>query len=333
MPEIRKDPVVDRWVIIATERSRRPFSPLPAPTSPVEADLSCPFCPGAERQTPPEVYAIAEGPRLPDTPGWDLRVVPNKFPALGGDGEVEEVGSSSLSRGVAGIGFHEVIIESPDHHTPLGRLNVVRIAELLLAVKRRFLHYKSDPRIVAAQFFKNHGPDAGASLAHPHSQIIAMPMAPHRLTEEMTGARMAHEQFGQCVYCRIMEEALLAGDRVVEDGADYLVYAPWAARFPCETWIAPMRHAPSFELMDDDDLIALATVVKRTLGRIDRAMGSPPYNMTLSSAPFDVGQPDWYHWRLEILPITGRAAGFEWGSGFFINATPPEEGAALLRAI
>ncbi|MBF0171641.1 MAG: galactose-1-phosphate uridylyltransferase [Nitrospinae bacterium] len=332
MPEIRKDPVVDRWVIIAAERNRRPFSPRSA-AAPVEADPACPFCPGAEHETPPEVYAVTEGLRLPDTPGWRLRVVPNKFPALGGEGPVEEVGIAGLSRAVSGVGFHEVIIETPDHFTPFARLAPEEIAEVLLAVKRRFLHYKSDPRIVSAQFFKNQGPEAGASLAHTHCQIIAMPMAPHRLAEELAGARAAHDRLGGCVYCRAMEEALLAGDRIVEDGEDYLVYAPWAPRFPFETWIAPMSHRPRFEAMEDDELIALARTLKRTLARLDRALGGAPYNMALASAPFDAGSPDWYHWRLEILPVTARPAGFEWGSGFFINATPPEEGAALLRTV
>ncbi len=160
-----------------------------------------------------------------------------------------------------------------------------------------------------------------------------MPMAPHRLAEELAGAKEAHNRFGACVYCRLMEEAILSGDRIVEEETDYLVYAPWAPRFPYETWIAPMKHRPRFEGMTDDELIAFAGVLKRTLARIDRTLGAPPYNLAIASAPFDQGEPDWYHWRLEILPVTARPAGFEWGSGFFINATPPEEGVAHLRAV
>jgi UDPglucose--hexose-1-phosphate uridylyltransferase len=332
MPELRRDPVIDRWVIIAEERSRRPFSPPGPPPAPVD-DPACPFCEGAEFETPPEVAALRPEGSPPDGPGWRLRVVPNKFPALTGDGPVETTGVSSLYRSLTGVGVHEVIIETPRHAVRFSELSDDRIADLFRVVRDRFRVFAEDPRLVCAQFFKNHGASAGASLAHSHSQIIAMPVIARRLAEEMSGARRRHDETGGCVYCRMAADQRPDGDRLVEGGETITVMTPYAPRFAFETWLTPTRHASRFEESDDTTLVALAAALKRTLGRIETALDYPPYNLMLFTAPFDVGAPPWYHWRLEIIPVTGRPAGFEWGSGFAINPTSPEEAARQLRKL
>lgn len=329
MPELRKDPVVGRWVIIATERSRRP-SDFSAPVPPRQGAARCPFCPGHEAETPHEI-AAGRPPGLPaNAPGWSFRVVPNKFPALRVEGELEPAGEGMFDR-MNGVGAHEVIIETPDHDATLATLPAEAVADVLLAFRDRILDLKKDPRLDYVLVFKNHGEAAGASLEHPHSQLIATPIIPLMVSEELAGAADYFRRKERCVWCDVVRQERRGGGRVILEEGGFMAVAPFAPRFPCETWLLPARHRAAFEESGTEELQALAEVLGEVLRRMDRVLANPPYNFMLHTAPLTETDLPYFHWHVEIIPKLTHVAGFEWGSGFFINPVPPEDAAAALR--
>lgn len=328
MSELRRDPIVNRWVIISAERAARPMPPWPAPAAPDES--FCPFCEGNEHSTPPEIMALRPHGSAPNGPGWSLRVVPNKFPALTLQGAPAPEDHGPYHR-MEGAGAHEVIIETPDHRATLGAMDAGRVTDMLRAARERFRALAADSRLVCAQFFKNHGREAGASLPHPHAQIIAMPVVSRRLIEETCAARERFRETGSCVLCHVVAHELAHGERVIFQTRHFIALAPYAARTPFETWILPLGHRARFERETDEALADLGAALSRVARAIGAALDSPPYNLILMSLPFREGGEESYHWRLEFLPVTNRLAGFEWGAGFHINTTPPEEAAARMR--
>ncbi len=334
MPELRKDPVVGRWVIISTERARRPsdFSSRTSgsPAAPAVQPAGCQFCPGNERGTPDEVLAVRDPGTGPNTPGWAIRVVPNKFPALRIEGELEPSGEGIYDR-MSGVGAHEVIIESPDHAASLATLPAGHVASVLAAYRDRIRDLARDPRFEYAIIFKNHGERAGASIEHPHSQLIATPTVPIMVEEELEGALRHFRIKKRCIWCDVVRQERRDGGRVVLDTGDFVALAPFAPRFPFETWILPADHASAFEDIEADGLAALARLLGDVLRGMNRVLGDPPFNFMLHSRPLKAEAMDHFHWHLEIIPTLGRVAGFEWGTGFFINPTPPEVAAKYLR--
>lgn len=330
MPELRKDPVTGRWVIISTDRARRPsdFAPERVPTP---AARFCPFCPGHEDKTPPEVLAYSTE-ALRGESRWSLRVVPNKFPALRVEGDLERHGEGLYDR-MNGIGAHEVVIESPRHEETLSSMDERQVAELIWAFRDRMHDLKRDRRLRYIMLFKNHGEGAGASLEHPHSQIIALPVVPRRVQEELDGARKYFEFKERCVFCDIVRQESREDERVVIRSDEYLTICPFAARFPFETWIVPSRHDSHFESIQESEVYGLAWTLKSTLARMDRVLERPAYNLIIHTAPLQEPAVEHYHWHIEIIPKLTRVAGFEWGSGFYINPTPPEESARFLREV
>ena len=328
MPELRRDPVVGRWVIIATERSRRPsdFTAAPRPRK----GGPCAFCGGQERQTPEEVWALRPGRGEPNGPGWQLRVVPNKFPALRIEGELEPTGEGLYDR-MNGVGAHEVVIESPDHDAVIEQLPVPHLAEVFRAYRDRINDLAKDPRLEYVMVFKNHGDPAGASLEHTHSQLIATPVVPLMVEEELAGALQHLKLRQRCIWCDIIRQERQARTRIVFEHDGFVALAPFAPRFPFETWVLPAAHRSRYEETPAEALTGLATVVARVLGRMRTFLDDPPYNFMLHSAPLRRPALDHFHWHLEIIPKLTRVAGFEWGTGFFINPTPPEEAAKYLR--
>jgi UDPglucose--hexose-1-phosphate uridylyltransferase len=329
MPELRKDPTLGRWVIIATERVRRPsdfFVPRPPrPASP------CVFCAGHEHETPPEVLAYREPANAPaDGPGWYVRVIPNKFPALRIEGELERRGQGLYDL-MNGIGAHEVIVESPDHDANLGTLPLAAVEQVVTAYRERILDLRKDARFRSVIVFKNHGHEAGASLAHTHSQLIATPVVPLIVAEEVQQARAYYDYRERCLFCDILRQELEERHRLVAESEHVVAFAPFAARFPFETWILPRRHAAAFEHANAQQLRDLAAMLRTVLGRLARAVDDPPYNLILHSAPFGSAESPSYHWHLEITPKLTAGAGFELGSGFHINPMPPEDAARILR--
>ena len=329
MSELRKDPVTGRWVIISTERRKRPSDFRVEPHQ-VIRDEFCPFCAGHEDLTPPEVFAIRSNGASPNGPGWDLRVVPNKFPALQVEGGLDREGEGMFDR-MNGIGAHEVIIETPHHDRTLASMSEGEIERVLQAFRARVLDLKRDRRFRYILIFKNHGAPAGATLEHSHSQLIALPIVPDFVRQEVEGARHHYAGKERCVFCDILRQELAAGRRIILENADIVALAPYAPRFPFETWLVPKRHGARFEEAAGHECEALARLLKALLRRMNRALESPSYNLIIHTAPFSEETSDFYHWHVELIPKLTKVAGFEWGSGFYINPTSPEEAARVLR--
>ena len=328
MPELRRDPVVGRWVIISTERARRPSDFLAR--SPEPRGGTCVFCPGQESRTPDEVWSLRPAASVPNGPGWLVRVVPNKFPALRIEGELEPSGEGLFDR-MNGVGAHEVVIETPDHDTRIERLPPGHLAEVFRAYRDRIVDLAKDPRLEYVIVFKNQGEPAGASMSHAHSQLIATPIVPIMVAEELAGGLQHFRMKRRCIWCDIVRQERQGGGRVVLERDGMMSLAPFAPRFPFETWILPAEHRSAYEETPPEELLTLADVLSETLGRMSCTLGDPSYNLVLHSAPLRVGAIEHFHWHLEIIPILTKVAGFEWGTGFFINSMPPEEAARYLR--
>jgi UDPglucose--hexose-1-phosphate uridylyltransferase len=328
MPELRKDPVVGRWVIISTERARRPSDFAPDPVR--LKGGACVFCPGSEGATPPEILALRPPGSHANTPGWSLRVVPNKFPALRIEGELDPQGEGLYDR-MNGVGAHEVVIETPEHHATLASLPEAAVADVFWAYRERLVDLKKDPRFSYVLIFKNHGEAAGASLEHPHSQLIATPILPIMLEEELEGSARYYRKKERCVWCDIVRQERRSGARIILEGKGVVALAPFAPRFPFETWVLPTAHQSGFDELAPDEARALAGLVGELFRRLNRLLSDPPFNYMLHTAPLREGPLEHFHWHLEVIPKLTRVAGFEWGSGFFINPTPPEEAGRYLR--
>jgi UDPglucose--hexose-1-phosphate uridylyltransferase len=326
--ELRKDPVVGRWVIISTERGRRPSDFGPGPVRP--RATSCFFCPGQEHLTPPEILAGRPPGSQPNAPDWTYRVVPNKFPALRIEGELEPTGEGPYDQ-MNGVGAHEVVIESPQHDATLATMPLDAVADVLLAYRERALDLKKDPRFEYVLIFKNHGEAAGASAEHTHSQLIATPIIPIMVIEELAGAATYYEIKERCVWCDIVRQERRGGRRLIVEADGFVALAPFAPRFPFETWLLPASHRAAYEESDVGQLRALAGVLRGVLRRMNQVLRDPPYNFMLHTAPLRAPAMEHFHWHLEIIPSLTRMAGFEWGSGFFINPVAPEDAATSLR--
>jgi UDPglucose--hexose-1-phosphate uridylyltransferase len=333
LPELRKDPITGRWVIIATDRAKRPtdFSREPVRMK----GGFCPFCYGNEAKTPPEVLAYRpsrNGGPAPerDSPGWTVRVVPNKFPALGIEGNLNRRAEGMFDR-MNGVGAHEVIIETPDHAASLATMPSKRIEDTLWAFRDRILDLKQDKRFKYILIFKNHGEAAGASLEHPHSQLIALPILPRRVIEELEGAKQYYIYKERCVFCDVIRQELENGVRVVGENEQFVILAPYAPRFPFETWILPKRHESAFENSSSAMFEDLARALKSLLAKAHNVLDNPAYNLVVHTSPVQDPFNEHYHWHMEFMPKLTKTAGFEWGTGFYINPTPPEEAARFLR--
>jgi UDPglucose--hexose-1-phosphate uridylyltransferase len=336
MPELRHDPIQKRWVIIATERGRRPneFPRLdePAPNG------SCPFCEGHENRTPPEIRAIRHNGRGPNEPGWQVRVVPNKFPALMIEGDLDRRGLGIHDR-MNGVGAHEVIIETPNHDLSMADMTVEQLERVIWMYRERLQDLMQDRRLKYVLIFKNHGTAAGASLSHPHSQLIATPVTPLALASELISAKEHYHDKERCLFCDVIQQEL--DDRVVLSSNQMVAITPFASRFPFEVFLAPRRHAHSFADISDAAMRDLATALREVLRRMKVCLNDPPYNFLIHTCPNVKARPKrttyWdtieadFHWHLEIIPRMVGVAGFEWGTGFYINPTAPEEAARYLR--
>jgi len=335
--ELRKDPIIGRGVIIATERGKRPTDFVSA--APIGEPASCPFCEGNEAMTPPEIYSVRNNDSLANSKGWSIRVVSNKFPALRVEGSLEREGVGMFDK-MSGIGAHEVIIETPRHDDLLHEREIPRIVEMFDTYQKRLDDLRKDTRLLYIMIFKNHGERAGASLSHPHTQIIATPIVPKRVKEEVDGSREYYDYKMRCVFCDIIHEEKRFGSRIVHENASFISICPFASRFPFELWLLPKRHMSNFLSMTRQEMHELADCMKVTMTRLSRSLGDPQYNWMLHVEPNVAGQRNpWpyigehYHWHFEIIPKLTRVAGFEWGTGFYINPTTPEDAAAFLREV
>ncbi len=326
MSELRKDPVTGRWVIISVERGKRPSDFKMR--VPEKKGGFCAFCKGNEYTTPPEIMAFRPDGSRPNNPGWTLRVVSNKFPVLRIERQLNEVSDSIFSK-MDGVGAHEVIIENPSHDLTLSTLPMKSVEDTLLAYYLRLSDLKKDIRLKYVLIFKNEGEAAGASLEHSHSQLIALPIVPRRVKEELLNAREYFDSKKKCIFCDIIRQETANKIRVISENEHYISIAPFASTTPFETWILPKKHESSF--VPDGKFSLLAQILQLTLKQIDRVLNLPPYNMMLHISPFQDEVNDYFHWHIELKPKLTKIAGFEWGSGFYINPTPPEEAAKFMR--
>ena len=330
MPELRKDPITGRWIIIATERAKRPTDFI-TEDQPVKASF-CPFCEGHEDKTPPEIIAYRRKGTQANTPGWRVRVVPNKFPALKIEGSLNKRGEGIYDK-MNGIGAHEVIIETPGHEISLTALEDEHVQEVLWAYRDRLIDLKKDRRFVYGMVFKNVGVAAGASLEHTHSQLIVTPTVPKAVLEEMRGAEAFYNYRGRCIFCDMIRQEIEREDRIVFNFNNFIAFTPFAARFPFETWILPKAHNSNFENLQKLGIEELAAILKGVLLKLEKALDYPPYNYVVHTGPFDRSDLNYYHWHIEVIPRLTKVAGFEWGTDFYINPVPPENAAQFLREI
>lgn len=328
LPEWRKNPVIDRWVVIANNRARRPSDfKFPEQGQVVER---CPLCSGQEEETPPEVMAFRSKDTPGNTPGWWVRVVPNKFPAVRTEA-TSEMHKHGMYEVMEGLGAHEVVVETPVHVNNLDVQSDWQIEEILWAWRERLLDLRRDSRLKYIQIFKNYGLTAGASLDHTHSQIIATPVVPAEVRMELEGAEKYKQATGGCVFCDMIEQERQEQTRIIIQEKNFFVLAPFASRFPFETWILPAVHQDDFAAVNKDQVSELARVLRTVIRKIAVMLKKPPYNMVLRTVPVNEPEAAYYHWRLEILPRLTTIAGFELGTGYYINPTPPELAARYLR--
>lgn len=330
MPELRKDPVSRRWVIIATERAARPSDFMTEP-QPIKGGF-CPFCEGNEDKTPPEIMAYRKKGTYQNQKGWSVRVVPNKFPALRIEGNLDKRGDGIYDM-MNGIGAHEVIIESPRHIVSLTELENGHVQEILWTYRDRLVDLKKDKRFTYGMLFKNVGAIAGASLEHSHTQLVVTPVVPIIVENEMRGAEEFYKYRNRCIFCDMIRQEIATGTRIVIEDDNFIAFAPFASRFPFETWILPKQHEAHFENTQKIEIEELATVLRSTLAKLETALDSPPYNYILHTSPFNSGELEHYHWHIEIIPRLTKIAGFEWGTGYYINTVPPESAAEYLRKV
>ncbi len=328
MPELRRDPVVGRWVVMNKEQAGPADFPKEDNT-PTRQSI-CPFCPGREHQTPPEVDAVRPPASKANTPGWVVRTVPNKFPVLTADGLLQKEGCGIYDQ-MAGIGSHEVLIETPDHDKGLADLTKEEMRAVIGQYQGRFIKLSKDSRFKYVMIFKNFGASAGATVEHTHSQIIALPMVPKTVLEELKGAEYYHQYRGRCVFCDVIAQEYQDKERIVAENTSFLAFCPYAPRYAFETWIIPKGHGADFAGADTVTQAHLAQILQDVLKKMKTVLGNPSYNYYLHTAPIGYANPSCYHWHMEVIPKLTRSVGFEWGTGLHIVPTLPQDAARLLR--
>jgi UDPglucose--hexose-1-phosphate uridylyltransferase len=335
MSVLRYDPTTSDWVIFAPARARRPheFKRQPLEQLLKPAGKPCPFCAGNERLTPPEVYAVRNG-SPPNTSDWRVRVIPNMFPALRIEEDIETAEEDQpFFRYRGGCGAHEVIIESPDHDIALANQPVEQIELLLQTLQARYNDLMRDTRFQTIVLFKNHGEAAGTSLAHPHCQLIATPVVPHLMRLKLQIATDYYDMTGRCLYCELVGEELAAERRVLAANAGYVALLPYASHVPFEIWIVPRKHRSSFGRVPADELRPFAELLKTVLLKLFIGLENPDFNLTIDSIPRGDEDKDYFLWHARILPRLTTPAGFELGSGMSINTVLPEDAAEYLRDV
>lgn len=335
MAELRKDIVTGRWVIISTARGKRPhdFSP---DVKEAKGKENCPFCEGNEGMTPPEICALRPAGGRRDGPGWKVRVVPNKYPALGIDFPLTKKGIGIFDQ-MTGFGAHEVIVESTDHEKATEDLATEQIRDVISVCQDRIQDLHQDTRFRYVLLFKNEGPQAGASLSHPHLQLIATPVTPIRVKEKLMGAETYYKQKERCVFCDLIAHEKELNARIVYENEFFITFCPFASRFPFEMCMLPKHHELNF-YESRVHVLEMAQCLKVTLQKLDKVLNRPQYNYLFHTAPnLFTRRGYWqtihedYHWHIEIIPRLTKVAGFEWGTGFYINPTSPEDAAKYLR--
>jgi UDPglucose--hexose-1-phosphate uridylyltransferase len=338
MPELRQDPVVARWVIIATERTRRP-NDFSGPHTHMPEPAVNPFAEGRENLTPPEIYAVRNPGSKPNGPGWKIRVVPNKYPVLRIEGSLEKEGDGMYDH-MSGIGAHEVVIETPDYNCQLEEQPIEGVAAVIETYRTRMTDLLKDSRFRYLLVFKNFGMDAGATLGHPHSQIIALPVTPMVVKSKLQGAQAYYERKERNIFADILRQELKDTSRIVYQNGAFVSFCPYASRFPFELCIMPRRQSPDFYRIDPQEILQLADILRVSLLKLRRGLNQPQYNFLIHTAPVRYPKKDYwttidqdYRWHIEITPRLTQIAGFEVGTNFYVNPVPPEDAAQFLKDV
>lgn len=313
-------------MIIAEQRAKRPQPARIA--APPGSSADCPFCIGHESATPPPVLVLPE-----DGKTWQVRVVPNKYPALTPGEAVRWPAEIGPGEELPGLGQHEVIVDSPRHVERVTDLSADALRQVLTAMARRIAAHYEDPAVEYVQAFKNVGPTSGATIAHAHSQIVALPLVPPRVAARLERCQRHHDERQLCAVCHEIAAELSTAERIVHRDNDFLSYCPHASRTPGELWIAPLTHAARFELAAERLLASLAATMLDACRRIDVVLDRPDYNLVLQTSPRRLTDDATYHWHWELIPRVTQLAGFEWGGGCYINTLSPERAAEALRSV
>jgi len=329
MSELRQNMATREWVVVAGARAKRPddyaSGERELTADRPERDPGCPFCPGNEEPA-------LEISRVPETGPWRVRVVRNKYPALTpGDEPVRT--AEGVHRCISGVGHHEVVVESPRHNTCLALETPEDVALFLNVLQGRAQALADDPRVEHVICFKNHGETAGTSLVHPHAQLVALPIVPYEIRARAEEARRHFDDNGSCVFCDMLRDELKDGSRLVVEGERFAAFVPFAAPSPFHMWVLPRRHEPTFLRAGSEELLDLAGVLRRVLRKLYVGLRDPDYNFVIRSASVQDQNQDYLHWYVSIIPRVARAAGFELGSGMYINPAVPEASAEFLRSV
>jgi len=328
MSELRFNPISKEWVIIATDRAKRPRDFIKTKEKKIlpEYKKECPFCPGNENQTPEETF------RISDNTAWKVRSVFNLYGALSPQGGRVRT-NDGLYRTMSGFGNHEVIIEHPKHNTTIPLMQDAEVADIIRTYKQRYSAIQQNRGIEAIIIFKNHGPNAGTSLEHPHSQLIATPIVSPQSRSRIEQAVNYFDVTGDCLFCQTLAEELKLKKRIVSESENFVSFMPYAGASPFQAWIFPRRHMASFDQINETEVIDLAKNLKCILSKLYYGLDNPDYNYTIRSIPVTEEGKEYFHWYLSIIPRISQPAGFELGSGMFINTSLPEESAEFLRQV
>lgn len=329
MRELRQNAITRDWVIIASDRGQRPNDfvkhGVRSAVTPHRRE-ACPFCPGNEHKTPDEAFRL-DGPE-----GWQLRVIPNRFPVLSSIGKRDRTLNGTF-RAMSAEGAQEVIVEHPRHDLTTALMSVQEVFRILRVYRERYTTWIGKPGLEAIIIFKNHGKNAGTSLEHPHSQLIATPVVPNQVRNRIEEAMRHYDDTGECIFCRTLKEEITARDRVVVENEHFVAFVPYAALSPYHIWVYPRRHTSMFSEISDTEIMALASVLRAILAKLYYGLENPDYNYVIRSNPIHDGNTSYFHWYISIVPRISKTAGFELGSGMFINSSIPEEDASRLREV
>ena len=328
MSELRQNLATKEWYVIATERARRPeeFKHKKPPRLAKAFEPNCPFCPGNEKMTPPAEEVIKVGG------AWSIRVVPNKFSVFRREGSRERR-LNGIYREMEGVGIHEVIVETPLHNQVIPSMSLKQTERIVKVYRDRYISTLKDDRIELVIIFKNYGAAAGTSLEHPHSQLIATPLVPTHIRYRMEEARKYSDESGRCVFCDTVQAEREDARRMVAENRDFVAFVPFASGSPFEVWIMPKRHHACFCEIRNSELRPFASILQEVLARWYWGLDDPDFNFVIRSTPNDERHSNAFHWYVKMMPKLVSVAGFELGTGMYVNTTLPEENAEYLRAV
>ncbi len=328
MSDIRKDPLTDTWVIIAPGRAARPHTKEKQKEEEVK---KCPFCEGEDVESQIMPYAICAA-EFDEDGNWITRVVTNKYPALSPAAELKKEDLDDTFHIEAGVGGHEILVESPAHkYFSWADMPPKQIEAVLRTYKCRYEYWRKDPRIAYLAIFRNYGKVAGASIRHPHSQMIATPLVPPRIQNQMNEMKKYYQKNDECLMCHLIDLERRKEVRLVAENKDFVALSSFAPRFPYETWIVPKKHNSSFDNITDKQIENLAPFLSDLIKRFDKLLNDPPFNLILQVSPLKEKNLPFYHWHIEIIMRLSQPAGFEWGTGVYINSIAPEIAAQELK--